>query len=290
MLNTASHPDQPMNQRTTPSATIAHDCYSSKYKYKYKPVPSKQNPSSSPNQAKMSTETCNSPNHGATNPSSAARAMYASKPASKPPASWSNNVMHTKHNSLTWWSRPCSVLGRSLNGIHDMPLWQNSSWSRNGLFSFKYPGWMIRVWFVWIVGVGFNFWVRRVGSNDETPDWVVEVSTLIRKVFKSKWFGRFLFCFLWCLVCRSRPWYLCLCAYTFLYTNICICILNRIRIIISQGLLLAINGFGRIGRLVFWYASDNPTLEIVHINDLCAVDSATYLAGQCTDGRYDFGK
>lgn len=40
---------------------------------------------------------------------------------------------------------------------------------------------------------------------------------------------------------------------------------------------VAVNGFGRIGRLVFRYAWDDPTLEIVHVNDLCAVESAAYL-------------
>lgn len=40
---------------------------------------------------------------------------------------------------------------------------------------------------------------------------------------------------------------------------------------------VAINGFGRIGRLVFRYAWDDPTLEIVHVNDLCSVESAAYL-------------
>lgn len=40
----------------------------------------------------------------------------------------------------------------------------------------------------------------------------------------------------------------------------------------------AINGFGRIGRLVFRYAWDDPTLEIVHVNDLCSCESAAYLA------------
>ena len=40
---------------------------------------------------------------------------------------------------------------------------------------------------------------------------------------------------------------------------------------------VAINGFGRIGRLVFRYAWDDPTLEVVHVNDLCAVESAAYL-------------
>ena len=39
----------------------------------------------------------------------------------------------------------------------------------------------------------------------------------------------------------------------------------------------AINGFGRIGRLVFRYLWDDPTVEIVHVNDLCAVESAAYL-------------
>jgi glyceraldehyde 3-phosphate dehydrogenase len=39
----------------------------------------------------------------------------------------------------------------------------------------------------------------------------------------------------------------------------------------------AINGFGRIGRLVFRYAWDDPELEIVHVNDLCSCESAAYL-------------
>lgn len=45
----------------------------------------------------------------------------------------------------------------------------------------------------------------------------------------------------------------------------------------SKMVKVAINGFGRIGRLVFRYAWDDPTLEIVHVNDLCAVESAAYL-------------
>eukprot|EP00558_Chaetoceros_sp_UNC1202_P007894 CAMPEP_0197246362 /NCGR_PEP_ID=MMETSP1429-20130617/10823_1 /TAXON_ID=49237 /ORGANISM="Chaetoceros sp., Strain UNC1202" /LENGTH=350 /DNA_ID=CAMNT_0042706993 /DNA_START=118 /DNA_END=1170 /DNA_ORIENTATION=+ len=40
---------------------------------------------------------------------------------------------------------------------------------------------------------------------------------------------------------------------------------------------VAVNGFGRIGRLVFRYAWDDPTMEIVHVNDLCSVESAAYL-------------
>ena len=39
----------------------------------------------------------------------------------------------------------------------------------------------------------------------------------------------------------------------------------------------AINGFGRIGRLVFRYAWEDPLLEIVHVNDLCSCESAAYL-------------
>ena len=40
----------------------------------------------------------------------------------------------------------------------------------------------------------------------------------------------------------------------------------------------AINGFGRIGRLVFRYAWEDPDLEIVHVNDVCSCESAAYLA------------
>lgn len=39
----------------------------------------------------------------------------------------------------------------------------------------------------------------------------------------------------------------------------------------------AVNGFGRIGRLCFRYAWEDPELEIVHINDLCSCESAAYL-------------
>ena len=38
-----------------------------------------------------------------------------------------------------------------------------------------------------------------------------------------------------------------------------------------------INGFGRIGRLVFRYAFDDPLLDVVHVNDLCSCESAAYL-------------
>jgi glyceraldehyde 3-phosphate dehydrogenase len=40
---------------------------------------------------------------------------------------------------------------------------------------------------------------------------------------------------------------------------------------------VAVNGFGRIGRLVFRFAWEDPTLEVVHVNDLCSCESAAYL-------------
>mmetsp|Transcript_29148 Transcript_29148/g.66831 ORF Transcript_29148/g.66831 Transcript_29148/m.66831 type:complete len:357 (-) Transcript_29148:313-1383(-) len=40
---------------------------------------------------------------------------------------------------------------------------------------------------------------------------------------------------------------------------------------------VAINGFGRIGRLVFRYLWEDPAIEIVHVNDLCSCESAAYL-------------
>lgn len=39
----------------------------------------------------------------------------------------------------------------------------------------------------------------------------------------------------------------------------------------------AVNGFGRIGRLVFRYGWEDPDLDIVHVNDLCSCESAAYL-------------
>ena len=39
----------------------------------------------------------------------------------------------------------------------------------------------------------------------------------------------------------------------------------------------AVNGFGRIGRLVFRYAWDDPLLDIIHVNDVCSAESAAYL-------------
>ena len=40
---------------------------------------------------------------------------------------------------------------------------------------------------------------------------------------------------------------------------------------------IAINGFGRIGRIAFRIASQNPDIEIVAVNDLLEVDHLAYL-------------
>jgi glyceraldehyde 3-phosphate dehydrogenase len=50
----------------------------------------------------------------------------------------------------------------------------------------------------------------------------------------------------------------------------------------GEGLIIimvkcAVNGFGRIGRLVFRYGWEDPDLDIVHVNDLCSCESAAYL-------------
>jgi len=42
-------------------------------------------------------------------------------------------------------------------------------------------------------------------------------------------------------------------------------------------LKIGINGFGRIGRLVFRAAINNPQVEIVGINDLIEVDYMAYM-------------
>lgn len=44
-----------------------------------------------------------------------------------------------------------------------------------------------------------------------------------------------------------------------------------------EKLRIAINGFGRIGRIFFRQAFDNPQLEIVAINDLADIDTLVYL-------------
>ncbi len=51
---------------------------------------------------------------------------------------------------------------------------------------------------------------------------------------------------------------------------------------------VAINGFGRIGRLVFRSSVNNPNIEYVGINDLVPPDSLAYLLKyDTTHGRYD---
>ena len=50
---------------------------------------------------------------------------------------------------------------------------------------------------------------------------------------------------------------------------------------------VAINGFGRIGRLVFRAAADNPNIEIVGVNDLVPPDNLAYLLKyDTTHGRF----
>ena len=51
---------------------------------------------------------------------------------------------------------------------------------------------------------------------------------------------------------------------------------------------VGINGFGRIGRLVFRAAVKNPNIQIVGINDLIDVDYMAYmLKYDSTHGRFD---
>ncbi|MFI3268237.1 MAG: glyceraldehyde 3-phosphate dehydrogenase NAD-binding domain-containing protein, partial [Rikenellaceae bacterium] len=40
---------------------------------------------------------------------------------------------------------------------------------------------------------------------------------------------------------------------------------------------IGINGFGRIGRLVFRAAAANPNVQVVGINDLISVDYMVYM-------------
>jgi len=40
---------------------------------------------------------------------------------------------------------------------------------------------------------------------------------------------------------------------------------------------ISINGFGRIGRLLFRYTYLDPALLVTHINDISSIDSAAYL-------------
>ena len=42
-------------------------------------------------------------------------------------------------------------------------------------------------------------------------------------------------------------------------------------------LKVLINGFGRIGRLTFRFLYEDPLFEIAGINDICSIESATYL-------------
>ena len=53
---------------------------------------------------------------------------------------------------------------------------------------------------------------------------------------------------------------------------------------------VAINGFGRIGRLVFRLMNDDPKMEVVAINDLCDAEQLAYLLKYDTNHRnYEVG-
>ena len=54
-------------------------------------------------------------------------------------------------------------------------------------------------------------------------------------------------------------------------------IANKNKVIKMQKTKIAINGFGRIGRLVFRVASQNENIEVVGINDLIDVDYMAYM-------------
>src|SRR5881409_805318 len=55
-----------------------------------------------------------------------------------------------------------------------------------------------------------------------------------------------------------------------------------------MSLKIAINGFGRIGRLVFRAGCANPNVEFVGINDLVPPDNLAYLLKyDSTHGRYE---
>ena len=48
---------------------------------------------------------------------------------------------------------------------------------------------------------------------------------------------------------------------------------------------VAINGFGRIGRLVFRLMDEDPTLDVVAINDLTDAEQLAYLLKYDTNHR-----
>ena len=47
--------------------------------------------------------------------------------------------------------------------------------------------------------------------------------------------------------------------------------------VIHMSIKVGINGFGRIGRMVFRAAVNHPEIEIVGINDLCSADYLAYM-------------
>jgi glyceraldehyde 3-phosphate dehydrogenase len=71
----------------------------------------------------------------------------------------------------------------------------------------------------------------------------------------------------------------------------CFAAANVERILLEQRIMalkVGINGFGRIGRLVFRAAAKNPNIQFVGINDLVPSDNLAYLLKyDSTHGKYD---
>ena len=52
---------------------------------------------------------------------------------------------------------------------------------------------------------------------------------------------------------------------------------NLIKETVTMSIKVGINGFGRIGRMVFRASLDHPEIEIVGINDLCPAEYLSLL-------------
>ena len=52
---------------------------------------------------------------------------------------------------------------------------------------------------------------------------------------------------------------------------------NLIKETVTMSIKVGINGFGRIGRMVFRASLDHPEIEIVGINDLCPAEYLAYM-------------
>ena len=154
------------------------------------------------------------------------------------------------------------------------------------------------------------FLFRRVGSNDETADCVVNV-TLIREVFKSKWFGRFLFVFfdvwfvdldlnLGTFACAPTPFSIPTCVFVSLFVSVSLSVRDFRRMTSLQSYTDGWNGHihratasspssvptvaqsvGSFGvndnENVLSYSPPLPCRTITHILICCTTPSATVL-------------